>query len=106
MDVSSSAKGKPVRLQGLRRPPLRPTSAQNEAEGGVLHPRLHPKFTFGAFVSGPTNQGARAAVLAVAERPGGKSNPLLILGGVGLGKTHLATATGHHLWNSSLSPGK
>ncbi|MGC6437442.1 MAG: chromosomal replication initiator protein DnaA [Flavobacteriaceae bacterium] len=57
--------------------------------------QLNPTYTFDNFLEGDSNRLARNAGLAVASKPGGTSfNPLLIFGGVGLGKTHLAHAIG------------
>ena len=56
---------------------------------------LDPRLTFATFVVGESNRFAHGASRSVAERPGAHYNPLLIHGGRGLGKTHLATAIGH-----------
>lgn len=55
---------------------------------------LNPNFTFENFVEGNSNQLARAASMQVALNPGESYNPMLIYGGVGLGKTHLMHAIG------------
>ena len=59
---------------------------------------LNKAFTFDTFVEGRSNQIARAAALQVSENIGGSSyNPLLLYGGVGLGKTHLMHAVGNSI---------
>lgn len=60
-----------------------------------IESQLNPSYNFDNFLEGDSNRLARSAGLAVANKPGGTSfNPLLIFGGVGLGKTHLAHAIG------------
>ena len=60
-----------------------------------IESQLNPVYSFENFLEGDSNRLARNAGIAVANKPGGTSfNPLLIFGGVGLGKTHLAHAIG------------
>ena len=60
-----------------------------------IESQLNPNYSFENFLEGDSNRLARNAGIAVANKPGGTSfNPLLIFGGVGLGKTHLAHAIG------------
>lgn len=82
-----SADGEPVRPQ--------PTSL-----GGARKHRsnLNSSFTFATFVEGKSNRMAAAAAQQVAENPASHGyNPLLLYGGVGLGKTHLMHAVGNEL---------
>ncbi|WP_057742127.1 chromosomal replication initiator protein DnaA [Limosilactobacillus secaliphilus] len=53
---------------------------------------LNPEYTFETFVEGRSNQFAYASAYGASEQPGLLYNPLLIYGGVGLGKTHLMQA--------------
>ena len=61
-----------------------------------IDPQLNLNYTFESFIEGDCNRVARRAGKTVAEKPGANSfNPLVIYGGVGLGKTHLAQAIGN-----------
>jgi chromosomal replication initiator protein len=58
--------------------------------------QVHPNYTFQNFIEGDCNRLARSAGLAVSKNPGGTAfNPLVVYGGVGLGKTHLCHAIGN-----------
>ena len=60
--------------------------------------QLNGSYTFGNYIEGDCNRLARTASLAVANKPGTTSfNPLMLYGGVGLGKTHLVQAIGNHI---------
>jgi chromosomal replication initiator protein len=67
--------------------------------------QLNHNYSFENFIEGDFNRLARSAGYAVASKPGGTAfNPLLIYGGTGLGKTHLAHAIGIEVKQSH--PGK
>ncbi|MCL4109085.1 UNVERIFIED_CONTAM: hypothetical protein GTU68_030997 [Idotea baltica] len=74
-----------------------PTSSKevNTRNPAVSMP-INTNYTFENFIEGDCNRLARAAGYAVATKPGQTAfNPLLLYGGVGLGKTHLAQAIGN-----------
>ncbi len=64
----------------------------------TVNSRLNPNYTFDNFVEGDCNRLARSAGVAVAKKPGVTSfNPLMLYGGVGVGKTHLVQAIGNEI---------
>ncbi|OWY22301.1 chromosomal replication initiator protein DnaA [Sphingobacteriales bacterium UPWRP_1] len=58
---------------------------------------LNPNHTFANFIEGDCNLLARSAGIAIAKKPGLAYNPMVIYGGSGLGKTHLAHAIGNEI---------
>jgi chromosomal replication initiator protein len=96
----SSLKLKLLVESGSSPEPAASAAAPAAAESSPL---LIPKYTFDSFVVGSSNQLARAAALAVAERPSKAYNPLYLYGGVGLGKTHLMHAIGNRIQHRNRS---
>ena len=93
---SSNLKNAPVNLpinvneKQIRNPFIIPGLKKVNIESNLI-----PNFTFDNFVEGECNRLARASGYAVSNKPGGTAfNPLLLYGGVGLGKTHLAHSIG------------
>lgn len=89
---SVSAPAVPKEKRVTHRPAASTVQVKNE-----FRSNLNRNFTFDSFVQGSSNQLAWAAARQVAEIPGEDNNPLLIYGGVGLGKTHLMHAVGKQI---------
>ncbi|MBK5279118.1 MAG: chromosomal replication initiator protein DnaA [Bacteroidia bacterium] len=67
----------------------------------TVNSRLNSNYSFDNFVEGDCNRLARSAGVAVAKKPGVTSfNPLMLYGGVGVGKTHLVQAIGNEIKKS------
>ncbi len=78
-----------------------PFEMQSLDAGMLTQSNLNPNYTFSTYVEGDCNRLARSAGFAVASKPGITSfNPLMVYGGVGLGKTHLVQAIGNEIKNS------
>ncbi|MGI5172681.1 chromosomal replication initiator protein DnaA [Treponema sp. OMZ 840] len=79
---------------------------QNESNDGQKikkHPDLREDYTFDTFVMGENNSFAYNAAVVISKNPGRAYNPVLIYGGVGLGKTHLIQAIGNAMHNAGAS---
>jgi len=86
-----TVKSNPNSSNGSKSPNVQKAYKNNSSDES----NLNFNYNFSNFVIGSCNQFAQAACLKVSESPGTAYNPLLIYGGVGLGKTHLANAIGN-----------
>ena len=82
---------KPFDLSRIKNPFVIPGLKRSKVQSNI-----NPKYTFDNYIAGDCNRLGRSAGEAIAKKPGGTAfNPLVIYGGVGLGKTHLAHAIGN-----------
>jgi chromosomal replication initiator protein len=85
----------PTTVPGPTAPARAPEPAMVSASMLEPRPPLNPNYTFDSFVVGPANELAWKAARASASDVAPRYNPLVIVGAVGLGKTHLLHAVGH-----------
>jgi chromosomal replication initiator protein len=108
--VMDKSQGQPVTIE-LPHQNAAPSDTENRAardgRGGAMRDQfernrsrfetnLNPKYTFSTLIRGDCNSLAFAASKSIAQNPGQNAfNPLVIYGGVGLGKTHMMQAIGN-----------
>ncbi len=81
----------------VEKAPVRADGSGGVSERYAGAHQLNGEFTFSTFVEGKSNEMAKAAASQVALNAGKSYNPLLLYGGVGLGKTHLMQAVGNQV---------
>ena len=92
------------RKSAVRKSPEGQSAARNNQYNNNKNKQLNEKYTLSSFIEGSNNQFAKAAANNVAESPGKQSfNPLVIYGGVGLGKTHLLHAIGNKVFKGEMN---
>jgi len=74
--------------------PLFEDAASSTIKEALTVSNINSRYSFANFIVGQSNQLAYAVAKAVIESPYERYNPLLIYGGVGVGKTHLLQAIG------------
>lgn len=86
----------PEFMQGAPSNSVSDTSSFYSESAQPIFP-LNPRYRFDNFIVGESNEVSFSAAKATAESPGQTAfNPLVLYGGVGLGKTHLLQAIGAH----------
>jgi len=100
--VSVTLPNSKTKQNGWNREPQRPEVVSPfeipSLDKETRYSNLNPNYDFENYIEGDCNRLARSAGIAVAEKPGITSfNPLMIYGGVGLGKTHLVQAIGNKI---------
>ena len=94
IDASAPA----AQQEEIAAPVIQNSQAQNTVNYGQTHAQpqseniyasasyFNTEYTFDNFVKGKNNEFATAAAQSICNKPGAQYNPLMIYGGVGLGK--------------------
>ena len=93
MDIKRDAEPEPILTQRTS-----PNPSPVQAPDNINHSYrqgLNGRYSFDNFIVGSSNELAFAACQSIVANPGSKYNPLMIYGGVGIGKTHLIQAVGN-----------
>lgn len=96
IDPRPTESPEPILSQRAQSAPSITTTLQSS--GAINHSYrqgLNDRYSFDDFIVGSSNELAFAACQSIALSPGTKYNPLLLYGGVGIGKTHLIQAVGN-----------
>ena len=95
MDTKQSPAPEPILSQ---REPTLSVNSNPSTSSAINHSYrqgLNDRYSFDDFIVGSSNELAFAACQSIVASPGSKYNPLLLYGGVGIGKTHLIQAVGN-----------
>lgn len=85
----------PAQAQEPEEATERALAAPRVVGSGAAQLPLDPRYVFGRFTVGASNELAVAAAKSAAEQPGERYNPVFLYSPPGLGKTHLLHAVGH-----------
>lgn len=94
----SNEKKEEVDLQFQTQPEIvKPIIEEKPQSENFYNQKLNREMNFDNFIISENNEFAAKLGLAIAKNPGNIYNPLLIIGDVGLGKTHLLHAIGNKI---------
>ena len=94
MDLKKTEEVEPILTQPEPMINIQPRQTNNGISQSYRQ-GINERYNFDNFIVGAGNELAFAACQSIAANPGQRYNPLLLYGGVGIGKTHLIQAVGN-----------